>query len=557
MPDSVNRIIVDASTAQRAAQDVQKAESAVLGLRGGMASLASTGMALAAGWMSARGLISALQQGITSARDQAKANRLLDASFEGNEKRLIAWAAQMQHTTGISDNLIVRQQAFLATLGYGEERINRVMQAALGLSVAFGIPLEGSVRNLAKTFSGLSGELGEMIPQFRSLTAEQMRNGEAVEVAIRLTQNSMGKGKDAITDYSNQWQDFLENVGMPILSLLTMIGKAVEFTWDIVTLKPLGRAIDAGAQAIDRGVGKLVGYSEELSAVEQQAVDTASQIRQMWKSAEEDEAAFRSAMTQTKEDQERMQRAWDGWADKVDELKAKRWEAIEAESKQIHVANEANDRRAVQFELLSDIAALEGQEVYNIDALTEAQRLWNEAEDEWLAGQESRAAAAGAEIAWTQELRFARLELASATIGSLATANQAFRGSALASKRLMQAQAVVDTYAAANRNLATYPMPLGGILAAAAIVTGLANVAQIEAQKFARGGDFVTSGPQLIMVGDNPGGRERVQVTPQSSPNYNGPQGGIVLQFYGPADEDYVRDVVIPAVEKAQRRGLA
>lgn len=39
----------------------------------------------------------------------------------------------------------------------------------------------------------------------------------------------------------------------------------------------------------------------------------------------------------------------------------------------------------------------------------------------------------------------------------------------------------------------------------------------------ATGADFVTSGPQLLMVGENPGGREHVQVTPLSSPNINGP----------------------------------
>ncbi|MEP2447407.1 MAG: hypothetical protein ABJI69_09280 [Balneola sp.] len=41
---------------------------------------------------------------------------------------------------------------------------------------------------------------------------------------------------------------------------------------------------------------------------------------------------------------------------------------------------------------------------------------------------------------------------------------------------------------------------------------------------FAEGGDFITQGPQLIMVGDNPGGKERVQVTPISSDNKFGPQ---------------------------------
>ncbi len=39
----------------------------------------------------------------------------------------------------------------------------------------------------------------------------------------------------------------------------------------------------------------------------------------------------------------------------------------------------------------------------------------------------------------------------------------------------------------------------------------------------ATGADFITSGPQLLMVGENPGGREHVQVTPLSSPNINGP----------------------------------
>ena len=36
---------------------------------------------------------------------------------------------------------------------------------------------------------------------------------------------------------------------------------------------------------------------------------------------------------------------------------------------------------------------------------------------------------------------------------------------------------------------------------------------------FARGGDFITNGPQKILVGDNPSGRERVTIRPLSSRN--------------------------------------
>lgn len=64
---------------------------------------------------------------------------------------------------------------------------------------------------------------------------------------------------------------------------------------------------------------------------------------------------------------------------------------------------------------------------------------------------------------------------------------------------------------------------------AAALGLGLQSAAALVAAGFVRalasGGDFVTNGPQLIAVGDNPGGRERVTVTPESSPNIGGGDG--------------------------------
>ena len=42
---------------------------------------------------------------------------------------------------------------------------------------------------------------------------------------------------------------------------------------------------------------------------------------------------------------------------------------------------------------------------------------------------------------------------------------------------------------------------------------------------FARGGDFITNGPQEILVGDNPGGRERVTIRPLDSEDTKGYYG--------------------------------
>ena len=96
-----------------------------------------------------------------------------------------------------------------------------------------------------------------------------------------------------------------------------------------------------------------------------------------------------------------------------------------------------------------------------------------------------------------------------------------------------------------------------------AAVAGQAGItASIAATKalaaFAKGGDFITSGPQIIMVGDNPGGKERVQVTPLSSPSINGPQAGSTVVFNNPImTEEFTKDHIIPMIQRSSDLNLA
>ena len=105
------------------------------------------------------------------------------------------------------------------------------------------------------------------------------------------------------------------------------------------------------------------------------------------------------------------------------------------------------------------------------------------------------------------------------------------------------------------------PFPLNLILAAAAggVVNELMSSAfsQVKAPvSFAQGGEFVTSGPQMIVVGDNPSGKERVQITPsEQSQSFN--QGGVTINISAPLVDETVVDSIIPAIEKAQRLNLA
>ena len=61
-------------------------------------------------------------------------------------------------------------------------------------------------------------------------------------------------------------------------------------------------------------------------------------------------------------------------------------------------------------------------------------------------------------------------------------------------------------------------------------------------------------------MGDNPGGRERVDVTPLSSPNFDGPQGSeVTVNIMGNVigTEEFVRDSLIPEIDRSIRRNLA
>ncbi len=108
---------------------------------------------------------------------------------------------------------------------------------------------------------------------------------------------------------------------------------------------------------------------------------------------------------------------------------------------------------------------------------------------------------------------------------------------------------------------ASVPFPLNLALAGSAeVVVGkavdaaLAGVSRMRLPSFAQGGEFVTSGPQLILVGDNPSGRERVQVTPVNQQAFNSQQN-ITVNIQAPLVDEAVIDIIGPAIVRARELG--
>ena len=127
-------------------------------------------------------------------------------------------------------------------------------------------------------------------------------------------------------------------------------------------------------------------------------------------------------------------------------------------------------------------------------------------------------------------------------------------------RAILEIEAMMATESMAGN---TSALARGAGLIKALRVTTAVQAGLVAAQApptFATGGSFITDGPQQIIVGDNPGGRERVDITPISSPNIDGPQGSsISINIMGNVigTEEFVRDTLIPEIDNTIKRNLA
>tara|TARA_R110000824_G_scaffold176451_1_gene355416 strand:+ start:5806 stop:7731 length:1926 start_codon:yes stop_codon:yes gene_type:complete len=153
-------------------------------------------------------------------------------------------------------------------------------------------------------------------------------------------------------------------------------------------------------------------------------------------------------------------------------------------------------------------------------------------------------------------------------IDDLQRTGKAFKKFKKISQAVAISETIFDTYKsaqAAYTNFQEFPaaklnpplfVALGIAAAAASIGSGMARVQQIKKAQY--GADFITDGPQMMMVGEGAAGtREHVQVTPLDDPNIDGPQGqGITLNISGNVlHESFIEDNVIPQIREGLRLG--
>tara|TARA_R100000458_G_C8272155_1_gene246962 strand:- start:884 stop:2494 length:1611 start_codon:yes stop_codon:yes gene_type:complete len=212
----------------------KKTEKELKGVNSSLKTMTKNIASVTAGYFGAQGLINGAQFAVEAFARQELAEKKLNDALGGTSVALLEQASALQRVSRFGDEAIIEQQAFLASLKFTEDQIKSIIPVAMDLSEATGITLESAVRNTAKTFSGLAGELGELVPQLRGLTKEQMMAGEAVEIMAELFG---GQALSATQTYTGQVQqlqnaigDTAEAIGKGLVPQLLKVAPTIKLT---------------------------------------------------------------------------------------------------------------------------------------------------------------------------------------------------------------------------------------------------------------------------------------------------------------------------------------
>jgi hypothetical protein len=183
------------------------------------------------------------------------------------QERLLRQAAVIQGKTKIGDEVIIAQQKYLAALKLTEVENRKLIDAAIELSAATGTTLEFAVRNLAKTYGGLTGELGELLPGLKELTKEDLKSGKAIDYVNEnfkgFAETARNVGDGEVVSLTNQIGDLAEVIGGKLQPILNSAAKSLSNFTNKLTYNAKTSGKNAGIDSIIELQDKIHGLSKD------------------------------------------------------------------------------------------------------------------------------------------------------------------------------------------------------------------------------------------------------------------------------------------------------
>jgi hypothetical protein len=497
----------------------KKAKGALGGVDNKMKSLAKSAMAAGAAFFAAQGLIRGFKAVIRLAGEQEQAEKRLEVALGKTSTALLNQATALQQMTTFGDEAIIGVQASIAAFVDSEEQIKLATEATLDMAVAMGMDLKGAGDLIAKTLGSSTNALS--------------RYGITVEGAVGSTERLESLTQNVAKLFGGQAKAQAETMAGSLQQMENAVGDAGEAIGTLLSPVVIDLAKDV------KGLAEWWG--KWLHEVENTKPATAAESDQTKKLSEE----IQELNTEINY--------------RLNLLRNENLLRIRAKDQNNTIIEQKNKEKLAIANLNAEIKKLSETKKYTEelekasidDSVKKAEKIKTEIE---LTGQlvdKEQGLAIIKKEGSEAELK-SKIEKQKLVVQELKQAALVQGSAKDAMKAVVRAETMEAIAGYISSVLKSVPFPANLILAAGggALVSGLIDKGL---SSFAQGGDFVTSGPQMIAVGDNPGGRERVQVTPLSSPNIDGPQGGITVNISGGIiQDDYVRNELIPAINKAK-----
>lgn len=237
--------------------DAKAANNAIKGLERSFDALKLVAGAAVAAFAGGK-VIKFLEQGIDAANKQQTAMAQLGQQLKltgefskGAIDSFGKFADEMEKTTKYGDDVILNQLAIAKSFGISNDKAKLLVKAATELSAATGKDLEGSVRQLGLTFSGVTGKLDEQIPALRGLSKEALASGRALEIVVSRFGGSAAAELDTFAGSVTQTENAFGNLQESIGALI------VDNPAFIVLIKAVGDALSSMSDYISENSGAI------------------------------------------------------------------------------------------------------------------------------------------------------------------------------------------------------------------------------------------------------------------------------------------------------------
>jgi len=562
----------------------KKAKKGLKGVDNSVSSLGKSALKLGVAYFGTQGVLSAFKQSIALAGNQELQEKKLAQALGSSTKGLLEQASALQQVSTFGDEAIIQQQSFLASLGMTEKQIKDIIPVAMDLASATGMSLESAVRNTAKTFSGMAGELGELVPQLRGLTAEQMKSGEAVKIMGEMFKGSALVETQTMTGAITQMNNAVGDVGEVIGGVLAPVVKSVSekmkvFAESLNANKIKSFGVAFGGLAVSIGLYNSAILVAKFRTISFQATLVKTGWGALFVGAGlavgkllELSGAFGEVDRNIEEMERRYERLRSAsWGEILakggDEFKARMKSAKESLLSTYEMSGQVLNALAYKVNEFG----LESERVQNMITILikNGQLVRKQADNEqtvsfsnFVNKQREKLATMQQEEAFIKKLikEYPKLAKALKLTSDEGVKNQDTLKHGFADSISGLRQLIKGLFAQAMAGMIAREFTTKGILGTITASAGAIAVSSLFESlipSFSKGGSMLVSGKQLMMVGDNATGMERVTVDPIGTPSSNTSGSNITVNISAPLVDETVRDSILPSIQNALNLNLA